>query len=165
MSIKRAAMQVAGLGRDIYWQKFQPEVNGAHIALTDPEANHLLMVRHTYGKDKETWRLPGGGLNRTEMQLEATGRNLGAVATAKREAKEELGIEPDLNHLITYTTDHRGAKDTVRVFTGQITPGTELTVARAEIAAADWFSVDRLPKNIDPNTLLVRMALRGEMIE
>lgn len=60
----------------------KPQLRGVSVIVADSEGR-VLLVRHSYGP--EGWSLPGGGCARGED----------AEAAARRELREELGIEPD----------------------------------------------------------------------
>ena len=59
----------------------RPRLRGVKCVLRDG-AGQIVWVRHTYG-DREAWELPGGAARRRETALEA----------ARREAREELGVD------------------------------------------------------------------------
>jgi len=58
-----------------------PRRRGVKCVLRDG-AGRIVWVRHTYG-DRGAWELPGGAARRTESPVEA----------ARREAREELGVD------------------------------------------------------------------------
>lgn len=60
------------------WRK--SPINGCSVIVTNMEGS-ILMLRHSYGSG--AWSLPGGGIGRRENAEDA----------ARREVREELGIE------------------------------------------------------------------------
>src|SRR4051794_21689216 len=58
-----------------------PRIRGVKCVLRDADGR-VLFVRHTYGS-RRSWELPGGGARRSEDAAEA----------ARREAREELGVD------------------------------------------------------------------------
>ena len=63
-----------------YWRLAQPTKRGVKCVLT--RGDEVLLVRHTYGSSTR-WELPGGGVKRREEPR----------AAARREAREELGVD------------------------------------------------------------------------
>jgi 8-oxo-dGTP pyrophosphatase MutT (NUDIX family) len=59
----------------------RPHLRGVKCVLRDADGR-VIWVRHTYG-DRAAWELPGGAARRTEP----------AVDAARREAREELGVD------------------------------------------------------------------------
>ena len=87
----------------------------------------VLLVRHSYGKER--WSLPGGEVDPGESPAEA----------AVREAREEAGIEVELDHLIgVYFL--RSKKNGLRfMFAARITAGEPTAADADEIAEVGWF--------------------------
>ena len=121
----------------IYWFFRRPSTHGAKIVLKNDGA--ILCVRHTYQPD--TWTFPGGGMKRGEN----------AEDTLRREVKEEVGI--DLGN-ITYAGEFQATydfkNDTVLVYCASVS-NPFVICDRLEIAEAQWFPLDRIPK-FPPNS-------------
>jgi ADP-ribose pyrophosphatase YjhB (NUDIX family) len=108
------------------------------------EDNKVLLNQHG---DTNFWKFCGG-------RVEDYGTNL--IENAKREAKEEMGIELEIldeNPFITFTRKNtpEGEIDIILVHflakrIGEIKPG-------ADIREWDWFDLDNLPENLGPNIL------------
>ena len=118
-----------------YWRVAQPRKRGVKCVLTrGPE---VLLVRHTYGP-RTRWELPGGGVKRGEEPL----------AAARREAREELGLEiEDWRPLGDLFERIYGKRDTLWCFTAPV-GDRELATDGAEIAEARWFPRDALPADV-----------------
>ncbi len=118
----------------VWWAIARPEKHGVKCVLT--RGDEILLIRHTYGGSKRRWELPGGGVKRREEP----------VAAARRETREELGIDVDdwtpLGDLFE-RIDHR--HDRLWCFTSEI-GDRPIELDRAEIADADWFRRDGLPE-------------------
>ena len=106
----------------LYWKIFQPKTYGVKIIVQHPLANKILIVRHSYG-DRSIWHLPGGGYRPNRES---------AKSAAKREIKEELGLElTNLKILGEYKTTAEGKRDTTTIFwsraqSAEITPNSEI---------------------------------------
>ena len=111
----------------------------------------VLLVRHSYGKER--WSLPGGAVDQGESPAEA----------AVREAREEAGVEVELDHLIgVYYL--RSRKDGLRfMFAARITSGEPSAADADEIAEIGWFDPDALPEPTTPTMPYgVRDGVAGE---
>ena len=63
-----------------------PRVRGVKCVVRDADGQ-IIWVRHTYG-DRGAWELPGGAVKRSESFVEA----------ARRETREELGVDVERWH-------------------------------------------------------------------
>jgi ADP-ribose pyrophosphatase YjhB (NUDIX family) len=109
-------------------------MRGVKCVLVD--ADKVLLVRHTYGPNE--WDLPGGGLKRNESPQSG----------ARREMKEELGVEID-NWLSVGDVlgRYQRAKSTMHCFRAELTR-PKLSLDPGEILTARWFSPEELPPNL-----------------
>jgi 8-oxo-dGTP pyrophosphatase MutT (NUDIX family) len=115
-----------------YWRLAQPEKAGVKCVLT--RGDEVLLVRHTYGPETR-WELPGGGIKRGEEPHDA----------ARREAREELGVEiDDWRPLGDLFERIDGKRDTLWCFSAPA-GDREIVTDGAEIAEARWFRLDDLP--------------------
>jgi len=97
--------------------------------------DHVLLVRHTYGRRLQ-WDLPGGGKHRREDPHSAV----------RREVREELGVEPDAFVLLRELFERIGGKhDQLWCFTAEI-GDADVRPSPVEIAEARWFRRDALPE-------------------
>jgi 8-oxo-dGTP pyrophosphatase MutT (NUDIX family) len=111
----------------------------------------VLLVRHAYGKER--WSLPGGEVDPGESPAEA----------AVREAREEAGVEVELDHLIgVYYL--RSRKNGLRfMFAARIVTGEPSAADANEIAEIGWFSPDQIPEPTTPTMPWgVKDAVAGE---
>lgn len=110
------------------------------------ENNKVLLNQH--GDDK-FWKFCGGKVEDYENNL---------VAAAKREAKEEMGIELEILNpepFITWSSKDMGG-DLVDILLvhylakriGEVKPGPD-------ILTWEWFALEQLPDNLAPNILPV----------
>jgi ADP-ribose pyrophosphatase YjhB (NUDIX family) len=119
----------------IYWYIFKPKTSGV-LCLIEFDRRYLL-VKNTYGND--VWKLPGGGIQKTELPEKAI----------VREIHEELNIK--LNEVVLLETLVSNAEyktDTIFIFRSIINSSTFLS-DKKEIEEAKWFSKDNLPNNIN----------------
>ena len=144
--ILRLGYRAAYAGLRVYWFLARPEVSGVKCVITDGE--RVLLVRHTYGP--RGWDLPGGTVKRGEEP----------VIAARREMNEELGVSIENWRplgLFSLNIDHR--RDKLHAFQAELhAPRIEL--ARGELADANWFSRQALPRNLGRYTrpILARLA-------
>ncbi len=116
----------------LYWRVRQPQKRGVKVVVT--RGGEVLLVRHTYGPETR-WELPGGGVKRGEDPRDA----------ARREAREELGVDTDEWRLLGDLFERiDGKHDRLWCFTAELGDRGIETDA-AEIAEARWFRRDRLP--------------------
>jgi 8-oxo-dGTP pyrophosphatase MutT (NUDIX family) len=96
----------------------------------------VLFVRHTYG-DRRCWELPGGGARRSEP----------APATARREVREELGIDVAAwRELGTLQTGRARARLELTCLLGDWPAGAVLDPDPIEIAATAWHAPGAPPQ-------------------
>jgi len=115
-----------------YWFIFRPEGYGVKCVIRDD--SEILFVRHTYGK--KFWNFPGGAIRKNENPEEA----------AKREIREELGIEIDNVEKIGEFIDTSNYKrDNIICFSGRaITKNFQIN--KLEILEAGWYKPPTIPK-------------------
>jgi 8-oxo-dGTP pyrophosphatase MutT (NUDIX family) len=101
--------------------------------------DQVLLVRHTYGAPE--WDLPGGAVRRGERP----------EATARREMHEELGVTIDDWALLgeVWANSYR-CRDTLHCYAAEV-DGAQFAFDRAELAAAGWFPLARLPPDVKPH--------------
>ncbi len=98
-------------------------------------AGRLLFVRHAYG-DRRAWDLPGGGAHRGEEPL----------AAARREAREELGVDVAdwrLLGVVHGTWGHK--REALTVAEAAAPVGAPLRPDPVELAEVAWFAPARPP--------------------
>jgi ADP-ribose pyrophosphatase YjhB (NUDIX family) len=110
------------------------EINGQKCALLNKH-------KPTPEKPNPQWQFCGGTMEDFDVSLEET---------AKRETREEMGIEIDIENLFEVSLARRN-DGSIAVLVhylakriGEIKPGTE-------IAEWNWFPIDELPENCAPN--------------
>ena len=115
-----------------YWLVARPRKDGVKCVLT--RERQVLLVRHTYGPETR-WELPGGGVKRREAPAEA----------ARREAREELGVDLDEWRFLGDLFERiDGKRDRLWCYAADL--GEHRIEANgAEIAELGWFDRDRLP--------------------
>jgi 8-oxo-dGTP pyrophosphatase MutT (NUDIX family) len=119
--------------------------------VVDDGAGRVVFVRHTYGT-RRNWELPGGGARRHEE----------GGATARREAREELGRDiAAWTHLATVDGHWYGKEESLLAY-GARWPGGPVRYDRVEIAAAAWFPLDHPPSPLGPSTRAILPRLTGD---
>ena len=112
-----------------------PSFHVGAICVVERSDGHLLLVRRSYRPGG--WAFPGGLLRRGEEPADG----------ARRELKEELGIDVDLDGLPVVVIDPDMRRVDV-VFTARLSPGSsepERKPHSPEITDARWFPPDGLP--------------------
>ena len=118
---------------------------GAVSVIVGP-AHHVLLVRHAYGE--LNWELPGGAAEARES----------AEETARREAREEVGVDIVIERLVGVYwepawRDGQGAHHFV--FRARLSDGAAAPAVRDmnEISECAWFATDALPRPISDFTV------------
>lgn len=98
------------------------------------DGDKILLIKNNYGS--KLWNLPGGGIKKNEKPESA----------AKREVKEELGIELKiLDFSGQYSSNIEGKRDEIYCYSSKIPKVTKLRLSR-EIKEAKWFDRKELPE-------------------
>ena len=132
--LRRLAYRCAYAVLWLYRAVARPSLHGVKCVLVD--SDKVLLVRHTYGPHE--WDFPGGGLKRNESPLSA----------ARREIKEELGLEiDDWLAVGDVLARFQRTKSTMHCFRAEVSQ-PRLTLDRGEILTARWFPLAELPANL-----------------
>ena len=113
-----------------------PSFHVGAICVIERVDGHLLLVRQSYRRDG--WGFPGGLMRRREDPADA----------ARREVKEELGIDVDLVGLPVVVIDSPMRRIDV-VYNARLAEGSaqpEATLHSPEITDARWFPPAGLPE-------------------
>ena len=130
----RAGYRVAWRGISLWSLAMAPRLRGVKCVLRDGQGR-VLFVRHTYG-DRWLWELPGGGAHGGETHAQ----------TARREAREELGVDTDAwAELGTVRTGRFRARLDLTVLEAPWPVGAQLRLDPVEIAEAAWHAPGRAP--------------------
>ena len=123
------------VARTFLIRRATPSFHVGAICVVERADGHLLLVRQSYRRDG--WGFPGGLLRRGEEPADA----------ARRELREELGIDVELDGLPVVVVDAAMRRVDV-VFNARLQEGSALperTAHSPEITDARWFAADRLP--------------------
>ncbi len=122
-----------------WWRLRRPMTLGVRGVVTDGRGD-VLLVKHSYSSG---WHLPGGGVERGETALQSL----------TRELEEEAGVTPMQTPILfgVYSNHANFPNDHVLVFRVEAwcscAPRQD-----GEIAARDFFPLDRLPPDITGGT-------------
>ncbi len=126
---------------------------GAASVIVDGSTARVLLVRHNYGR--RNWEIPGGVSQAGES----------AEQTARREVREELGVEIEIEAMtgIYWEPDWGGIGGHHFVFRVHLAAGALPQAADPnEIADLGWFSAETFPRPLSDFTMQrVRDALAG----
>jgi len=123
------------VARTFLIRRATPSFHVGAICVVERADGHLLLVRQSYRRDG--WGFPGGLLRRREEPADA----------ARRELREELGIDVELDGLPVVVVDAAMRRIDV-VFNARLEEGSALperTAHSPEITDARWFPPDGLP--------------------
>ncbi|MDA2922538.1 NUDIX domain-containing protein [Patescibacteria group bacterium AH-259-L07] len=121
----------------VFYQDSKPTAS----VILENDKGEVLLTRRAGEPFKGYWDLPGGFCELDEHP----------ELTAKREMKEELGVDIELTGFIGIYTDHYPDQGDVEytlniIYTGKIIQG-ELR-PDDDVDACQWFSLNQLPANI-----------------
>ena len=143
----RAAYRVGYRVLRPWWFVTRPRTRGTKAVVRCGE--EVLLVRHTYAR-RGQWDLPGGFVRGDEA----------AETTARRELREELGVESQAITPIALAPsrfDHK--REVIHVFAVDVAPGCAVMPSEAEIEAVCWARHDALPA--PATTFTRRMVARA----
>ena len=103
------------------------------------ENNKILLDKH----EDDFWKFPGG------KQID----NNNFLENAKREVKEELGIDVELKGkpcVLAFERDHNGVKEYIILLHYLAKRKGEVKIGR-DITEFKWIDVNKLPKDVAPN--------------
>ena len=131
--LRRVGYRGAHAGLRVWWHLGRPHTQGVKLVVRDGDAR-VLFVRHTYG-DRQSWELPGGGMRPREA----------ALAAARREAHEELGVElADWRDVGSTEISGMGKTTTLHCFEASAA-GLTLTPDLGELEELRWASPSSPP--------------------
>lgn len=137
-ALHRALMPLAHTVRH-YWRRWRrTPIAGVSVVVTNLTGD-VLLLKHSYGPD--VWSLPGGGLARGEDP----------VAAARREVREELGIElARIEPVGTLEEVLSGSPHTAHIFAG--TCDRQPRPDGREVIEARFFPPHSLPEPLGRTT-------------
>lgn len=145
--LHRALLPLAHLIRHRWRQWRKVPIAGVSVIVTNL-AGDVLLLKHSYGP--AVWSLPGGGLGRGEEPL----------AAARREVREELGVElARIDFVGTLEEVLSGSPHTAHIFTGVCDrqPRPDLR----EVTEARFFPSHSLPEPLGETTRARIAVWRG----
>ncbi len=158
-SLPTPVIRAASVARGAYWRALKPLTFGAALAVTDERCERIALVRPTYGR-KDQWQLPGGGLDKNDWDTARRRVESGQFAhtlpamlfepSARRESREEIGVETDgspLVHVLNYVSNETGNRDTLGIFHFSLPDidVVEFRPERLEIAEVKLWDLDAMP--------------------
>lgn len=144
---RRAGFRLAFRVLQLWWFVRRPQTNGVKMLVRS--GDEVLFVRHTYG-DRARWELPGGGLQRGETP----------VAAARRETREELGIDVEGWAELGAVT-HRQYATARLAYVEAAAPYDPVRIAPEEILDACWAPLTRPPEPLGAHAR-AGLALTGQ---
>jgi len=107
------------------------------VAVLIEKDGKILMGKRKYSHGKDSWCLPGGHVEFGEKLIDA----------AKRETKEETGIEVSGLELLSVTDDIMYGKHYVTVsFKASVVEGEPILKKDEKFLDMAWFEIDKLPE-------------------
>ena len=136
--LHRALLPLAHLVRHRWRRWRKAPIAGVSVIVTNLSGD-VLLLKHSYGP--AVWSLPGGGLERAEDPL----------AAARREVREELGVELARIDLVgTIEEVLSGSPHTAYIFTGVC--DRQPRPDRREVTEARFFPSHSLPEPLGETT-------------
>lgn len=122
-----------------YWRRWRKKpIAGVSVIVTNL-AGDVLLLKHSYGP--AVWSLPGGGLGRSEDPL----------AAARREVREELGVElARIEQVAMLEEVLSGSPHTAHIFTGVC--DRQPRPDQREVTEARFFPSHSLPEPLGETT-------------
>lgn len=137
-SLHRALLPLAHRVRHVWRRWRKAPIAGVSVIVTNLSGD-VLLLKHSYGPD--VWSLPGGGLGRGEDPLEA----------ARREVREELGLElPRIEAIGTLEEELSGSPHTAHLFAA--TCDRQPRPDGREVVLARFFPSHSLPEPLGRHT-------------
>lgn len=145
--LHRALLPLAHSVRHRWRRLRRVPIAGVSIIITNL-AGDVLLLKHSYGP--QVWSLPGGGLGRGEDP----------VAAARREVREELGVDLlRIDRVGTLEEVLSGSPHTAHIFTGVC--DRQPQPDRREVTEARFFPSHSLPEPLGETTRLRIAAWRA----
>lgn len=136
----RGLVQLAYLLRRFLLRLFRVRTRGVKVMLFN-RRGELLLIRNAYG-NRDLFVFPGGGMGRSEP----------ADAAARREVREEVGLDvEELAFVSRHVSTREGKRDTIFLFTGFANGPPRIDAV--EVEEARFFPLDALPKRTSPAVL------------
>lgn len=136
----RGLIQLAYVVRRFYLRLFKVRTRGVKVMLFNGRGE-LLLIRNAYGH-RDLFVFPGGGIGRSEAP----------VAAARREVREEVGLDvEELTLVSTHASMAEGKRDTIFLFAG-VAEGAP-RIDGVEVEEARFFPLDALPERTSPAVL------------
>lgn len=105
--------------------------------------NKALFIRRTGSHGAGTWSYPGGHVEFMESPFD----------TARREVREEVGIDIANMRFLCFTDDRFEQKHYITLFVGADYASGEARICEpGKISDIGWFSLDKLPQPLFPPT-------------
>jgi 8-oxo-dGTP pyrophosphatase MutT (NUDIX family) len=123
--LRRLGYRAAFVALRTWWAVRRPHTRGVKCVLRRDDGD-VLFVRHTYGRSD--WELPGGSPRPREPPADA----------ARREGREELGLDVEWVPVGVTETGGDGKTTTIYTFTAAAGQGDGLRITPVEIAEARW---------------------------
>ncbi|WP_344214406.1 NUDIX hydrolase [Kribbella sancticallisti] len=135
-------------------------IPAAYVALRRGD-EVLLLLRANTGYMDGYWAVPAGHVEHGESVLDA----------ARREVREEVGVEIAADDLVPLTAMHRTGGNGLAIdervdffFTAARWTGEPRLMEPGKAAGLDWFSLDKLPDPVVPHEARVLAGLRDGSI-
>jgi len=135
-------------------------IPAAYVALRRGD-EVLLLLRANTGYMDGFWAMPAGHVEHGESVLDA----------ARREVREEIGVEIDPADLVPVTAMHRTGANGLPIdervdffFTTTRWTGDPRLMEPGKAAGLEWYSLDKLPDPVVPHEVQVLTGLRDGTI-
>ena len=144
LSFFRHSPRLIAIGYAI-WRRFQAKYSIGAVGVVINSEGRVLLVEHAL-HPKYIWGLPGGWV----------GRNENPAAAVRRELREELSLDVEIETLLLAETPFKNHLDLIYLCRAN----SEIGALSYELLSYRWFVPNELPKILDVHRRAIEQAIQ-----